>query len=93
MQIKPSDPLRIITHSKEDPQPAILDLLVNQELGKAPVDLVLRATAVRAEQVSLRADRVIKRALLLAPIRFLGIAQLELLNPTLDRPHDREQMQ
>src|SRR5262249_53971231 len=92
MQIKARHTFRIIAHCKENSQTALIDLLINQELGKPPIDLVLRRSAVRAEQVGFGTNRLVKRTLRLCRLCRFGITQLELLDPALDSSEDCEQM-
>ncbi|HEU5341132.1 hypothetical protein [Edaphobacter sp.] len=93
MQIETGNALRLIADGKENPQPPLIHLFVNEELGKAAVDFVLRWRTVRAEQILLAADGLIERTLLLARFACLAIAQLELLDPSLDRAQDGEEME
>src|SRR5579883_2991606 len=62
MEIEASNALCLVANGKEDSQPALLQLLVNEELRKTPIDLVLRV-AVRTEQLAVGADALVKGAL------------------------------
>jgi hypothetical protein len=93
VQIEPGHALRFITDGKENPQPALVYLLVHEELRKAPINFVLRWRAVRAEQILLAADGFVERTLLLGRFACLAVAQLELLDPPLDGAQDGEEME
>src|SRR5205807_945867 len=93
MKIEARNALGIVSHRKEDSEPPFIHLLVHEELSEAPVDLVLRRAAVRAEEFAFPTDRLVKRTLRLGCLRGFGVAQLELLDPALDGSHDGEQME
>ena len=42
VKVEASDALGLVANGKEDPQPALVQLLVDEELGKAAIDFVLR---------------------------------------------------
>src|SRR6516164_9063512 len=93
MQIEACNTFRVVSRGEEDPQPPLINLFIDQELGKAAVNLVLRGASVRTEQVPFAADRLLEGAFLLRARGCLGIAQLELLDAALDRPQNRQQME
>src|SRR5437016_604011 len=93
VEIEPGHALRLIADGKEYPQPALVHLLVHEEPGKASVNFVLRCCAVRAEQIIFAADGLVERTLLLCRFACLAVAQLELLDPSLDRAQDGEEME
>jgi hypothetical protein len=93
VQIEASHALRLIADGKEHPQPALVHLLVHEELGKASVNFVLRRCAVRAEQIIFAADGLVERTLLVSGFACLAVAQLELLDPSLDGAQDGEEME
>ena len=72
MQVEPGYTLRVIADGKEDTQPTLVHLLVNQKLGKASVDLVLGGD-VCVEQVTLTTDRPLKRTRRLPRLRLRSI--------------------
>src|SRR2546425_797484 len=74
------------------PWPAFVELLVDQEMGKAPVNFVLRREAIRAEQILLAADGFVEGTLLLCRFGCFPLMQLELLDPALDGSQDGKQM-
>src|SRR5205085_12449430 len=93
VEIEPGHALRLIADGEENPQPALVHLLVDEKLGKASVNFVLRRCAVRAEQVLFAADGLVERTLLVSGFACLAVAQLELLDPSLDGAQDGEEME
>jgi hypothetical protein len=93
VQIEAGHALRFIPDGKENAQPALVYLLVHEELRKAPINFVLRWRTVGAEQILLAADGFVERTLLLGRFACLAVAQLELLDPSLDGAQDGEEME
>src|SRR6185312_9181153 len=74
MQIETGHSLRLFANGKENAQPTLVHLLVDEKLGKAPVNFILGRGAVRAEQILLTADGLVERALRFRLLRRIAVA-------------------